>query len=99
MLLAHAHTLTQARSYLAALADNATTLEASSGYEQTLIELDRLHADDVPALATEGLTTDPAILTAVAMSAIKELIVYGVDPLQHELVLAMLQDACALDVR
>lgn len=98
MLLTHAHTLTQARSCLAALADNATTLEASSGYEQTLIALDRIHDDQVPALDAERLTSDRAVLTAVATSALKELVNHGVDPLQQELLLAMLQDACALDM-
>ncbi|KRA30960.1 MULTISPECIES: hypothetical protein [unclassified Nocardioides] len=97
MLLAHEVTLAQARSYLAALADNAATLDASSAYEHTLIELDQIYRDEVPALDAEGLTTDRAILAADATSAIKELIDHGLDPLQHELLLAMLQDAATLD--
>ena len=38
MLLPHAQTLAQARSYLAALADQASTIDASSAYEHVLIE-------------------------------------------------------------
>lgn len=98
MLLAHAQTLAQARSCLAALADNATSLEASSGYEQTLMALDQMHDDQVPTLDTERLASDRSVLTASATSAIKELVSHGVDPLQQELLLAMLQDARALDV-
>lgn len=97
MLLAHAATLAQARSYLAALADNAHTIDASSAYEHVLLEVDRIHGDDVPALDTTGLTTDRAVLRVVAASAVEELIVHGVDALQVELVLAMLEDAHALD--
>ena len=51
MLLAHAITQTKARSYVAALADRASTAEASSAYEHALIELDWIHGDDVPALS------------------------------------------------
>ena len=42
-------TLAQARSYLAALADQASTIDASSAYEHVLIELDRIHGDECPA--------------------------------------------------
>lgn len=98
MLLAHAQTLAQARSCLAALADNAATLEASSGYEQTLMALDQIHDDQAPALDSDGMTSDRAALTMVATSAVKHLVDHGVDPLQLELLLAMLQDACALDM-
>ena len=40
MLLSHAVTLAEARSYLAALADNAHTFDASVEYEHVLLELD-----------------------------------------------------------
>jgi hypothetical protein len=43
MLLAHAALLSEARSYIAALADNAKTLEASLAYDLALIELDLVH--------------------------------------------------------
>ncbi len=56
MLFPHAQTLAQARSYLAALADQASTIDASSAYERVLIELDRIHEDECPAADTEGLT-------------------------------------------
>ena len=97
MLLAHAVTLTQARSYIAALADHARTVEASSAYEHALLELDWIHGDDVPALDTYGLTDDRDTLMAVATSAIEQLAAYDVDALQIELLLAALDDARALD--
>jgi hypothetical protein len=97
MLLAHAVTLTEARSYIAALADHARTVEASSSYERALLELDWIHGDDVPALDTYGLTHDRDILMAVATSAIEQLAAYDVDALQIELLLAALDDARALD--
>jgi hypothetical protein len=97
VLLPHAFTLAQARSYLAALADQASTIDASSAYEHVLIELDRIHGDESPAINGGGLTEDRATLLAVATSALEELEQYGVDPLSVELILAMLDDAYALD--
>lgn len=97
MLLPHAQTLAQARSYLAALADQASTIDASSAYERVLIELDRIHADECPSADTEGLTEDRAVLLAVATSALEELEQYGIDSLTIELVIATLDDAYALD--
>jgi hypothetical protein len=97
MLLSHALTLAQARSYLAALADQAATIDASSAYEHVLIELDRVHGDQSPAINNDGLGEDRAILRSVATSALEELEQYGLDPLSVELILAMLDDAYALD--
>lgn len=97
MLLAHAIALAEARTYVAALADHATTLEASLVYERTLLYLDSLHGDVVPALDAGGLIRDRAALQVVAESAVEELIDHGVDALQVELVLAMLEDARELD--
>ncbi|MGH3119195.1 MAG: hypothetical protein ACRDQ2_19170 [Gaiellales bacterium] len=97
MLLPHAQTLAQARSYLAALADQASTIDASSAYEHVLIELDRIHGDECPAADAGELTEDRAILLAVATSALEDLELYGIDPLTIELVIAMLDDAYALD--
>ena len=93
MLLAHAVTLAQARSYVAALADLAGTFDASVEYERVLLQLDWIHGDDSPALDTAGLTDDREILFAVATSAIEELIEHGADGLQIELVLDMLEVA------
>ena len=98
MLLPHAQTLAQARSYVSALADRALTLEASSAYERVLLELDRVHDDECPALDAENLTDDRDILFAVATNAIEELESYGIDPLSVELILAMLVDAHDLDI-
>ena len=97
MLLPHAFTLAQARSYLATLADQASTIDASSAYERVLIELDRIHGDECPSAGTEELTEDRAVLLAVATSALEKIEQYGVDPLTVELIIAMLDDAYALD--
>ncbi|QMW67916.1 hypothetical protein H4N58_08740 [Mumia sp. ZJ1417] len=60
MLLPHALTLARARSSLAALADQASSIDASSAYEHVLIELDRIHADDSPAIHSDGTSADRA---------------------------------------
>lgn len=93
MLLAHAVTLAEARSYIAALADEALTFDGSVEYEHALLYLDLVHGDDIPALDTRGLTDDRAILHAIAVSAVKELTDHGVDKLQIELLLDMLDVA------
>jgi hypothetical protein len=98
MLLPHAQTLAQARSYVAALADRSLTVEVSSAYERVLLELDRVHGDDCPALDTEGLPDDREILLAVTSNTVEQLESYGVDPLSVELILAMLDDAHDLDI-
>lgn len=97
MLLAHAVTLVQARSCLAALADRAHTVEGSSAFERVLLQLDWIYDDDVPALDTTGLTDDRDALAAVATSAIVQLHDFGIDDLRIELLLAALDDARALD--
>lgn len=97
MLIAHALTLTDARSHVAALADRARTPEAASAYEHVLIELDWMHEDDVPALDTAGLPRDRGMLLAVATASIEALVSYGLDALRIELVLAALDDAWALN--
>jgi len=98
MLLAHAVTLAEARSYVAALADLARTFDASVEYERVLLQLDWIHGDEFPGLDTTGLTHDRDALYAIAESAIEELADHGVDALQVELVLDMLDAARAKDV-
>jgi hypothetical protein len=98
MLLPHAQTRAQARSYVAALADRALNLDACSAYERVLLELDRVHDDECPALDAENLTDDRDILLAIASNAIEELESYGIDTLPVELILAMLVDAHDLDI-
>jgi hypothetical protein len=99
MLLAHAVALAEARTYIAALADLAVSVDASLAYERTLLYLDSIHGDDVPALDTTGLIDDRAALYIVAESATEELVDHGVDALQVELVLAMLDEARELDAQ
>ena len=98
MLLPHAQALALARSYVAALADRALSIEASSAYERVLLELDRVHGDHCPALDTEDLTDDRDILLTVASDAVEQLENHGVDTLSVELILAMLVDAHDLDI-
>ena len=98
MLLAHAVLLSEARSYIAALADNAKTLEASSAYDLALIELDLVHGDDAFALDATKPAVGRDALMALAISAVERLTTYGVDALLSELLLASLEGARALDV-
>ena len=97
MLPAHARTLAQARSYTAALADQAHSAEASSAYEHVLIALDRIHGDQCPALVAPTPIADVAVLFDAATSAIEDLADHGVDVLEVELVLALLDDAGEMD--
>lgn len=97
MLLPHAHTLAQARTCLAALADAASSEDVSSAYEHVLIELDRIHCDESPDIYLNAVTQDPAIQFEIATSAIEDLKGYGVDGLSVELVLWMLEDAYSQD--
>lgn len=98
MLLAHAALLTEARSHIAALADNAKTLEASSAYDLALIELDWLHGDDAFALDATSPTAGRDALMSLATSAVERLTTYGMDALLSELLLASLERARALDM-
>lgn len=98
MLLAHAVLLSEARSYIAALAENAKTLEASLAYDLALIELDLVHSDGAFALDAMSPTVDRDVLMAFATSAVERLTTYGVDALHSELLLASLEGARALDI-
>jgi hypothetical protein len=92
MLLSHAVTFAEARSYVAALANNARTFDASVEYEHVLLQLDSVHGGEVPP-TTEVLTDRRDVLYTVAEAAIEELVEHGVDGLQVELLLAMLEEA------
>lgn len=98
MLLAHAVLLSEARSYISALADNAKTLEASSAYDLALIELDLVHGDDAFALYATSPAVGRDVLMALAISAVERLTTHGVDTLHGELLLASLEGARALDL-
>lgn len=96
MLLSHAVTLAEARSYVAALADGAQTFDATVEYELVLLELDTMHGGTVPP-ATEVLAVERDVLYAVADAAVEELASHGVDGLAIELLLARLEEARTLD--
>ncbi|MEQ6902024.1 hypothetical protein [Nocardioides sp. YIM 152588] len=97
MLLAHALALAEARTFLAALADLATTQEGSRAYDHALHYLDSLHAGEIPGPTIGSPVVDLDTTYGLAVSAIEDLATHGVHPLQVELVLAMLEDARSLD--
>lgn len=97
MLLAHAVTLAEARSYLAALADTAGTVEGSIAYERVLLQLDLVHGDQSPTHENLPHTLPSDLLYRLAVKAIGELVLHGVDALNVELVLAALLDARETD--
>lgn len=97
MLLAHAVTLAEARSYLAALANQALTFDASVEYERVLLQIDFLHGDFIPGISrVPAYTRD--VLFDVAYAAIEELAEHGIDLLSVELLLDMLEVAWAQDL-
>jgi hypothetical protein len=97
MLLAHAVTLAEARSYVAALADQALTFDASVEYERVLLQLDFLHGDFIPGISRVP-TYSCDVLFDVAYAAIEELAEHGIDLLSVELLLDMLEVAWAKDL-
>ncbi len=98
MLLSHAVLLAEARSYVAALADNALTFDGSMEYERVLLELDDLHGGVFPP-TTDIPISDPAVLYRVAYQAITGLEAHEVDAFGLELCLAMLIAARETDTR
>jgi hypothetical protein len=92
MLLAHAITLAEARSHVAALADRAQTFDASVQYERVLLQLDWIHGDNIPGISPVPLD-ERDVLFSIAESAIEDLVEHGIDALQVELVLDMLDNA------
>lgn len=99
MQLAHAITLAEARSYIAALADTARTVEGSIAYERVLLQLDLVHGDQAPAHEELPHSLAPDLLYRLAVRATQDLVRHGVDALQIELVLASLPDAREADSR
>lgn len=95
-MLAHALTLAEARSYVAALADHAVTIDASIEYDRVLLQIDFIHGDLIPAIAPVPVT-DREALFDVAEAAIEDLVDHGIDGLTVELVLDMLYAAREMD--
>ena len=96
MLLVHALTLAEARSYVAALADNAISIDASIEYDRVLLQIDFIHGDYIPGISPVP-AADRDVLFDVAESAIEDLAGHGIDLLTVELVLDMLWAARDLD--
>ncbi len=65
MLLPHAQTLAQARSYVAALADRALTLDASSAYERVLLDLESARDQATTRPASSPEFTTPSLNSVV----------------------------------
>ena len=102
MLLAHAITLAEARSYLAALADSADsadTVEGSIAYERVLLQLDLVYGDETPAYEDLPDTLPADLVFRLAVKTIGDLVRHGVDALHVELVLVALHDARETDTR
>lgn len=97
MLLPHAITLAEARLYIAALADQAGTFDASIAYEHVLLELDAVYDGQVPPMTAAVLTDESSVLYTIAEAAVEELVDHGADALRVELILAGLQEARTLD--
>lgn len=98
MLLSHAVLYAEGRSYLAALADKASSFDAGLEYERVLLQLDWLHGGQVPPI-TVVPSGDREVLHQIASAAIANLERHGVDRLDLELCLSMLDAAWALDQR
>ena len=96
MLLSHAVLYAEARSYVAALADRAGTLDAALEYERVLLQIDHLHGGEVAPI-TVVPSGDSSVLYTVARRAIAALLEHPVDGLQVQLCLAMLDAAHTVD--
>ena len=97
MLLTHAIAIAEARSYLGALADRAGALRATVAYDDALLYFDAIHGDLVPALDRLPVI-ESALLHELTEKALCDLVPHGLDPLHLELLLAMIDDAHALEV-
>jgi len=84
MTLAYAIALAEARSCLAALADNASDIDESCNVERLLIELDRLHPVGPGLSPTTG--TKAELLDRLEV-AVDQMIDLGGDGLSLELLL------------
>ncbi len=82
-----AHTIAEARSCLAALADHARSVEASIEYDRLLIHLDGI--GDYVAGTCSLDEADPERLLARLEMAVEELVACGLDCLSAELLLDM----------
>lgn len=97
-MLAHAVLLAEARTYVAALADYAVSLDAALEYERVLLQVDALHQGRVPPITTAAPTDDQEILYDIARIAIGNLINHGLRSNDVQLCLAMLQAAHELQL-
>lgn len=92
MLLSHAVLYAEARSYLASLADTASSLDAAMEYERVLLQVDWLHGGNVPPI-TVVPTRDRDVLNRVAQTSIARLQDHGIDRFELAICLSMLAAA------
>ena len=83
--LASAVALAEARSCLAALADNTPDAGRSIRYERVLLELDQLHPEGPALVRVTGTTTELLVRLEVTIDRLRAL---GGDSLSLELLLA-----------
>jgi len=98
-MLAHAVLLAEARTYVAALADHAVSLDTALEYERVLLQVDALHDGRVPPIITAPPTNDREILFDIARMAIGNLTAHGLGAHEVHLCLDMLQAARDLETR
>ncbi len=96
MLISHAVLLAEARSYVAALADQASSFDATLEYERVLLQLDWIHHGAIPPI-TVVPAGDRDVLHNVATRSITELANHAIDGLELAICLAMLDAAWNLD--
>jgi hypothetical protein len=92
MLLHHAVALAECRSYLAALADTADSLEASLDYREVLLQLDWLQPGHLPPV-TPVPTENRKVLYTVALETLGRLAEHGLDPFDLAMCQCMLATA------
>lgn len=92
MILAHAIVLADARSAIATLAELAHTTDASIEYERALLQLDWLHESVTPGI-TLRLDQLRGALFDVAEQAVYDLTRFGIDNLELDLVIDILDVA------
>lgn len=89
--------LIRARSYLAALADQAESVDASTGYQQALRQIDLMYGIHTPAIVpVPGYSR--ALLFDLTTNAIEDLSSHGIDLLSIELLLDVFELAWLADV-
>ena len=97
MLRGVASTVADVRAVLGSLADQASSVHASSDYERVLLTLDTYICDASPS-ASEDVVDDPRTAISEARRSLVALEGVQLSSLQVEILLFMLDDALAGDL-